>query len=571
MANKISNNLFNLLVSKDFTVKTLDAQGKEQSDLAEVEMFSFDFEANDKNFGTVVILLNSNAQMELFFGDNIGKNMDRREKKIWQELLYQLRMFSKRNMLGFQLQNINRLKYSMQSMASVNESFEHIFEGYYGTKKTSYNPQGKAKIIIKHSKNIGENDKRYRNVQSIFIENEGGERFKLPFKKLVGARAMARHVTEGGNPYDIFGLHISEMVGNISTLGGFVRRSKMVEEDAETSSLVEIGRSHYDSMRKGLKQISGKRGYHTYKESWTPSDITETEVDVDSIRQLFTEKSLNAKVNDALPLLARLSENMPDVILDDVEPDPIVEVEEVEQVEQSKELNEFEDWANDIVEGLSDEEKAKNREWNKRPDVAGRQDRGGYETTKYPKKKKIKEGTWSLPNSDHDVRELEEFFSVEQPAGIDAMDVTAKLYNILGDDRLFDNLSHFAHEDPEGDTRGVVLSWMETFINEYPTAPSAMLLDKHIVNFSNIASGQTQEDPEVTEEKDLDSDEQCLSASKDDKITNKGNGMDSFKEYVPEGDEVKEDEKEKEQAEVVVDENNDLSALMQRTNLLLQH
>jgi len=39
----IAENIFNLLSSKDFTIKTLNSKGKEEADLENVKMFSFDF------------------------------------------------------------------------------------------------------------------------------------------------------------------------------------------------------------------------------------------------------------------------------------------------------------------------------------------------------------------------------------------------------------------------------------------------------------------------------------------------------------------------------------------------
>lgn len=510
MNESTPQNLFNLLVSKDYTVKTLDANGKEQSDLKEVEMFSFDFEVNNKNFGTVVILLNSEGQMEIFYADAIGNSMDAIERKVWSDLLYQLRIFAKRNMMGFQIQNINKLKYSMQSMASMNESFKNIFESYYGTKKTSYSPQGNARIIIKHSKNIGEEDKRYRNISSIFIENADGERFKLPFKKLNGARAMARHVTEGGNPYDIFGLHITEMVKDIGTLGGFMRRSKIFAEDDETRGLVETGGKHYASMRKGLKQIAGKRGYHTYKESWKPAEITETELDVSNIRKMFTEKSLNQHIDNALPLLARLSENMDDVDLQDVVP-----VEE----DRMPESMEFESWVHDLVQE-------------------------------------------ELPNQDEDIDALRDFFSKEQPAGIDALNVTDALYNILGDNHLFDQLGQFADENPDSDTRPIVADWIS---NNSPELAHKLNLHGEYDNTS--ARDFPREG--LGEEKDLDTDEQCLTASKDENLTDKGDGMEPFKDYVEEA-EVENPPQEVNETVEPPEEDFDLTSLIQRTNILLQ-
>ena len=98
------DDLFKLLVSKDFDVKTLDAKGKENPDTMSAEMFSFDFAPGDSNYGTVVILLNSSNELEMFYGDNVGKSMEGEDKKLWFDFLNQLRQFSKRHLLGFKLQ-----------------------------------------------------------------------------------------------------------------------------------------------------------------------------------------------------------------------------------------------------------------------------------------------------------------------------------------------------------------------------------------------------------------------------------------------------------------------------------
>ena len=70
-----SQDLFDLLVSKDFTVKTLDNKGKPVVDPSEAEMFSFDFEVGNNNYGTVVVLITDNTAMEVYYGDNVGKNV----------------------------------------------------------------------------------------------------------------------------------------------------------------------------------------------------------------------------------------------------------------------------------------------------------------------------------------------------------------------------------------------------------------------------------------------------------------------------------------------------------------
>lgn len=318
--NNVADKLYNLIGTKfnNTDIKTLDAKGKETTNMEEIEMFSFDFLVDSRNYGPVVILLSAEENLEVYYGDNTSKSLERPAKKKWENLIEHLSTFARSNRLGFSLKHTTDLKYDLSNITDITESFRNIFEGYYGTSKTSYSPQGKAKIVIKHSKKIGEGDKRFRNISQIFIENADGERFKLPFKKLAGARAMARHVTEGGNPYDLFGIHISEMVNDINTLGGFVRRSKMYEGNDEAMGMVETGRTHYNSLRKGLKQISGVRGYKTFKENWEPSAITEMDTDTTAIRGMFMNKKVNQRTEDALPLLARLQKmveaNQPDIV-----------------------------------------------------------------------------------------------------------------------------------------------------------------------------------------------------------------------------------------------------------------
>ena len=250
MNENTSQKLFDLLLSKDFDINTLDSSGKSITDIQEADIFSFDFISNTINYGTVVILMGDEKNFEIFFGDNIGRGLERDAKNTWYDLLYQLRMFAKRNMMSFSLKNINKLKHTMQGLATIKEG---ILEGWNGTSKSSYNPQkNKTKLIIRHSKKIAEGDQRFRNINSIFIENGDGERFKLPFKSIAGARAMARHVSEGNTPYDVFGLHITETVNNINTLGSFLR-VKSINESEASSKVVETCKHHNKKLKKNIK------------------------------------------------------------------------------------------------------------------------------------------------------------------------------------------------------------------------------------------------------------------------------------------------------------------------------
>ena len=67
---------------------------------------------------------------------------------------------------------------------------------------------------------------RIRHIGSIYIESSEGERFKYPYKHLNGARAMARHVAEGGNAYDDFGKHIVSLSEEMAKLRKFIAKLK---------------------------------------------------------------------------------------------------------------------------------------------------------------------------------------------------------------------------------------------------------------------------------------------------------------------------------------------------------
>lgn len=395
--------LFDLLISKNFEVKTLDKQGSSTIDPSEAEMFSFDFTTPDKNYGTVVILLDSESNLEVFYGNNIVEVMSANDKSRWYDFLYQLRMFAKRNTKQFSLNNLNRLKYRMQSLAAIQES---LFEGYYGTKKTSYQDQPqKTRLIIKHSKNLGETDARFRNISSLFVENSEGERFKLPFKNISAGRAMSRHVAEGGNPYDTFGQHISEVVSQISLLSEFTRSSRNRNLSESAKTLYDLAEEYKDRLRKRVKRMASRRGYHKYIEEWQPSDIEPHEEVVEDIRKMFSNNSIDSRVENAAPLLAKLQQEYAR-----------------DQQSELSEITEFRDWAESITEG-----------------------------------------TWELPDNDRKKQLLRDLFSDKIVVGPDALNVTERLHDVFGDDKLYDDLGELSRNSPDADARPLIQRRLKEF------------------------------------------------------------------------------------------------------------
>ena len=69
------------------------------------------------------------------------------------------------------------------------------------------------------------------------------------------------------------------------------------------------------------------------------------------------------------------------------------------------------------------------------------------------KEETVTEGTWSIPDTPEKVKELKDLMKQELPAD-EAQD---KIYGILGDDELFDDIAEMESKDPKADVRGMIV------------------------------------------------------------------------------------------------------------------
>jgi|688.fasta_scaffold02944_37 hypothetical protein len=409
MKNTANQQLYNLLVSKDFEPEQFNSGGASILDPDDADLIKFDYKSRDgKNYGTVQILFGEDGEMTVFFGDNVGRSMEPDDKEGWFNFLEQLRKFAMRNRLSFNLENINRMKFVLKGMNQIRES---VMESLVGNRTQSWSkPDSGARLFIQHSRRLEEGDARFRHIDKIFVETTDGERFKLPFKNLSGARAMLEHVRQGGRPYDHRGQHICEMVTEINTLSRFRRAHHGRVFEGSTQNIVETANQYYEQAKHTLKSLGNSRGYDRYFESWNPSNIDDTDIMVEDLRTMFIEQTLDQRIESALPLLAKLRNT------------------------QMKEASEFEIWSNRLLEG-----------------------------------------TWSVPDTPEKLRKLTDLMANELPVGPDATNATEQLYDIFGDDILFDRLDTLALADPDADARELIAKRMEELGMEVPeisTAPT---------------------------------------------------------------------------------------------------
>ena len=90
--------LFDLLITRDFDIETLDSSGKANPDPTDAEIFSFDFTTTSgNNYGTVVIMLGDDNSLTLFTSDNVGRTMEGPDKEEWFKFQSQLKDFATRH------------------------------------------------------------------------------------------------------------------------------------------------------------------------------------------------------------------------------------------------------------------------------------------------------------------------------------------------------------------------------------------------------------------------------------------------------------------------------------------
>ena len=176
-----------------------------------------------------------------------------------------------------------------------------------GSIKTSNQPLGGTKIIVKHTKAVNEEVRgsRSRNIQKIFIEHNE-ERFLFPSKNLNGARAMARHLYNGGVMHDTIGESIIAMTKELKTLkefANYVKKQGLINE--ENNDYVELAKQHIKTIKETFKKLSGVKTYSKAVESLKDMNNVEVVNEV-NLEDHFTETHYDDKVGNAHETLSKL-------------------------------------------------------------------------------------------------------------------------------------------------------------------------------------------------------------------------------------------------------------------------
>lgn len=264
----IGDKIFGILKGTGFKLQMFDKFGDKTLDPHEATRFFATISSNDPKLKSISILLsihdeNANSHLDI-------KTPDLDNEKDF-EFIKKLKDNLKTNVGDREGLSVNWYKFD-HTIKPKDEEINNITESKdiskpFGSTKSSYQRIGEAKLIIRHSESVNEEKvgSRWRQVKSIFIENKEGERFKYPHTHIAGARAMARHISNGGTMHDDIGSAIQGLSEDYMSLKKSARMLRSAGDESRTNCIKEV--LHH--INKQVKSLSGPRGYNSVSSTLT--------------------------------------------------------------------------------------------------------------------------------------------------------------------------------------------------------------------------------------------------------------------------------------------------------------
>lgn len=316
--DNIAVDLYGKLETRFPEVKIGDEHGEvlsKEEDIPNARFFEFPYKVNGVLKGTITVKLDQKKGIVLQVG---GDLVDSDVPGIFN-FIRSMGRFANSRLLKFKIvnlekSNLDKRDYEFQAtrkeepiMASVTPVMESKF---YGTSKISYQDLGEARLVIKHTQPVNDDlaAGRTMHIESIYVENADGERFKYPYKHLNGARALAEHLKHGGNPYDGIGKHItglSEELACLRKFKGYMGRNEALAEamgDIPSKVMERI-----EQVKEQVQKLQRKAYYEEFAESFEegneqiiPEDMMNDWVD------RLTIRSFNEDLKSAFPYIYKL-------------------------------------------------------------------------------------------------------------------------------------------------------------------------------------------------------------------------------------------------------------------------
>jgi outer membrane biosynthesis protein TonB len=282
--DKIAQDLYGKIQTRFSDIQMGDENAEvlsKKEDIPKARFFEFEYKEGDEPLGTIAITLDeTDGVVVQVSGDLVDDDNDNTTHHNAYKFIRSFRQFAKDRLLNFDIQNIGKSNldkrdYQFQAKRKelpVMPQAPVMESKMYGNNRMSYQDLGEnTRLVVKHTQlvNLDLPAGRTMHIESIYIENAQGERFKYPAKHLNGARALAEHIKHGGNPYDAIGQHIcslSEELAGLRKFKGYVSRQEQISEamGSVTNRVIE----RIEEVKKEIHNLQKASYYEAFAESF---------------------------------------------------------------------------------------------------------------------------------------------------------------------------------------------------------------------------------------------------------------------------------------------------------------
>jgi len=322
--DKIATDLYGKIQTRFPNIKIGDENAQvlsKKSDIPKARFFEFQYKEHGNPLGTIAITLDDDDGVVIQVSGELANNTSSLYHNAYK-FIRSFRKFAKNRLLNFDVQNIGKSNldkrdYMFQAKPKVipvelPKETQIMESKMFGTGRISYQDIGDSRVIVKHNQSINPDiaGARSMHIESIFVENSDGERFKYPYKHLNGARALAEHVNHGGTPYDSIGKHItglSEELSQLRKFKNYVGRQTQISE--AMGSVTDKVLERIANIKKEVQGLQRSSYYESFVESFEekreqiiPEDVMNDWVD------RLTIKTFNEELTEVFPYLYNIVE-----------------------------------------------------------------------------------------------------------------------------------------------------------------------------------------------------------------------------------------------------------------------
>jgi hypothetical protein len=314
--DKVAKDLYGKIQTRFRNIKMGDENANvlsKKEDIPQARFFEFEYEEGGTPLGNVAITLDSTDGIVVQLSGDLVDDRTNLSGGSAYKFIRSFRQFAKDRLLNFDVQtigksNLDKRDYEFQAKRKEEPAMPAIMENkLYGNARMSYQDLGEARIVIKHNQPINMElpAGRTMHIDSIYIENAQGERFKYPYKHLNGARALAEHIKHGGTPYDAIGKHISSLSEELASLRkfkGYVSRQEQLSEAMANVTGRVLDR--IEEIKETINKLQRPAYYESFVESFQEQEtaMIPEEIANDLIDRL-TVRTFNEELKAVFPYI----------------------------------------------------------------------------------------------------------------------------------------------------------------------------------------------------------------------------------------------------------------------------